>query len=266
MAANEAFDIFIGWDGREAVASDVAAHSLARRTKYKLNITYLKHRDLRRAGQFTRPWLLEAQTGDFIDLIDGKPFSTEFSHTRFLVPSLMHFNGWALFFDSDMIFLSDAARLFALRQPEYAVMCVKHNHVPPYGTHKMDGRDQLRYRRKNWSSFILWNCAHPANAVLTPERVSFMRGTDLHGFSWLKDAEIGELPIGYNYIAGVSPRLPPERGNRPDVVHYTNGGPWFPECQKVPYAQMWLDEYEDWQMRGRHISAVPSMVFEEDRK
>lgn len=259
---NNAIKVFIGWDSREAVASDVCAHSIRKRTEAPVSIQYLKHRDLRKDGHFARPWLIDADTGDFRDLIDSKPFTTEFSHTRFLIPSLMNYQGWALFMDSDMLFLNDIARLFSLCDERFAVMCVKHVHKPAGDKLKMDGRPQLAYHRKNWSSFVLWNCAHPANAHLTENKVNFMKGIDLHAFAWLEDSLIGGLPFSYNYIAGVSPKLPPERGHRPDVVHYTEGGPWFDNCKNVPYAQMWMDEYEDWQANGRHISEVPSVSFE----
>lgn len=261
---DQSLPIYVGWDSREEVAADVCSHSILKRTQSPVKITYLKHRDLRKSGHFARPWLVEGDTGEWKDLIDGRPFSTEFSHTRFLVPSLMKYKGWALFMDSDMIFLSDVKKLFDLADNKYAVMCVKHNHKPNPNTIKMDGRQQLSYFRKNWSSFVLFNCSHPSNAILTTERVNFMKGSDLHSFSWLKDHEIGDLPCSYNYISGVSPRLPPERGGRPDVIHYTEGGPWFPSCQEVPYGQMWVDEYEDWQKNGHAMpSSVSTMRYDE---
>lgn len=174
----------------------------------------------------------------------------------------MEFKGWALFMDSDMVFLSDIRRLFALCDDRYAAMCVKHNHIPPFDAVKMDGREQLRYYRKNWSSFVLWNCSHPSNKILTKEYVGFAKGSDLHSFSWLSDELIGQIPFTYNYIAGVSPKLAPERHGIPDVVHYTNGGPWFDECQDVPYAGTWLGEFSDWQENGKHITSVPSMAHD----
>lgn len=261
MGLDKSLSIFIGFDNREAVATDVCAHSIRKRTKTPLSIKYLKQRELRQQGKFARPGLIESTTGDYIDLIDNKKSSTEFSHTRFLVPHLMNYKGWALFMDSDMIVLNDISRLFAMCDDKYAVMCVKHNHVPPNGLKKMDGREQLRYHRKNWSSFVLWNCGHPSNAQITPERVNFMDGGLMHSFSWLSDKEIGTLPYSYNYIVGVSPKIP-----NPDVVHYTEGGPWFDECKEVPLAQLWIDEYEDWQQTSVHISSVPSRAFEEVRK
>lgn len=256
---------FVGWDSRESVAADVCAHSIRRRSKHRPEIRYLKHRELRKSGAFFRPWAIEGVTGEFTDLIDGNHFSTEFSHTRFLVPFIMQYQGWALFMDSDMIFLSDIAKLFALADDRYAVMCVKHSHHS-IESMKMDERRQSNYFRKNWSSFVLWNCGHEANAHLTVECVNSMSGGDLHRFSWLKDEQIGSLPFTYNYIGKVSPKLPMEANGRPAVVHYTEGGPWFETCRNVPYAQWWLEEYEHWQQFGEHdakISHIRSAMYRE---
>lgn len=256
--------IYIGFDSREAAATEVAAHSIRRRANSPVNIQYLKHRELRKKGIFTRAWLVDALTGGYTDLVDNKPFSTEFSHTRFLVPHLMNHQGWALFMDADMVCLSDIAKLFALRDESKAIMCVKHNHVIKGESVKMDDRIQLGYTKKNWSSFVLWNCGHPANSRLTPEFISTAKGADLHRFSWLPESLIGELPIGYNYIPGVSPKLPIESGGRPLVIHYTEGGPWFENCRNVPYADYWLDEYEDWQAsrEDHQVSEVPTTKYD----
>lgn len=264
MPLPEALHVMIGWDSRESAASEVAAHSIRKRTKSPLDIKYLKHRDLRLSGHFRRHWQMDASTGDYRDSVDGKPFSTEFSHTRFLVPSLMEYNGWALFMDADMLFLTDIEKLFAMRDNKYAVMCVKHKQEIACDKLKMDGRVQLAYPRKNWSSFVLWNCGHPANKQLTQEKVSFATGAYLHAFEWLPEELIGSIPFTYNFISGVSPKLPPECGGRPYVVHYTEGGPWFENCRSVPYSQLWLDEYEDWQNTRQDylISEVPTLAYE----
>ncbi len=179
--------------------------------------------------------------------MDGKPFSTEFSHTRFLVPNLMNYNGWALFQDSDMMWLSDIKNLFAMADDRYAVMCVKHNHAVPQEYLKMDSRLQTKYFRKNWSSFVLWNCSHRKNKFLTTERVNTMKGSDMHAFSWLSDDEIGGLPFTYNFIPGISniPTIDGKKDN-PECVHYTDGGPWFDNYKDVPYAKEWMREYTAW--------------------
>jgi lipopolysaccharide biosynthesis glycosyltransferase len=235
------YKIFIGYDSREPIASSVCEHSIKKRTKSQLQITHVKHRDLRKSGRFSRPWVTIGSTGEWLDLIDGKPFTTEFSHTRFLVPALNEYKGWALFLDADMIFLSDVKKLFELADDKYAVMCVKHNHIVDGRTKKMDDREQLPYQRKNWSSFVLWNCGHPLNRKLTEDKVNKLRGVDMHTFSWLPDSAIGSLPYSYNFIAGVSPIV-----ENIDVLHYTEGGPWFDDKKDVPYADLWLDEYENY--------------------
>ncbi len=250
-------NVMIGWDSREQVASEVAAHSIRKRTRSNLNTHFLKHRELRDRGLFKRHWSIDSDTGNFRDDVDGKPFSTEFSHTRFLVPLLMGYKGWALFMDADMIFQSDIQKLFGLCDDRYAVMCVKHKQEIKYDHLKMDGRPQQGYFRKNWSSFMLWNCGHQANQVLTPEYVSFHKGSDLHQLKWLPEHLIGSLPISYNYISGVSPKL-----DEPDVIHYTEGGPWFSNCMDVPYADLWLQEYESFQ-RDRDdyfVTETPTMA------
>lgn len=205
-----------------------------------------------------------------VDMLDGKTFSTEFSHTRFLVPHLMGYKGWALFMDADMISLSNIKRLFALCDDKYAVMCVKHIYPPKIDAIKMDNRAQRLYARKNWSSFVLWNCGHPSNRDLTVEKVNYMTGADLHGFSWLKDSEIGTLPFSYNFIPGISPKLPPGcnvgKSNipQPDVIHFSDGGPWFESCRDVPYAEFWTQDFESWQRDGdgNKYNEIPTTRYE----
>ncbi len=242
--------IVIGFDSREADLSDICAHSIKRRTFNDVRFSYLNHRTLRKQGMFKRPWGVDAWNGEWRDLVDGNNFSTEFSHTRFLIPALMNYQGWALFMDADMICLSDISKLFAMRQEHLAVMCVQHKHQPKANVRKMDSRLQQQYHRKNWSSFVLWNCGHTANRVLTPERVNTMNGGDLHAFKWLPDHEVGSLPFTYNYISGVSPEIKDKETTKIDVLHYTEGGPWFRECPDVPFAEIWERECADWRDNG----------------
>ena len=60
--------------------------------------------------------------------------------------------------DCDMLVLDDIAKLWALRDDRYAVMCVKHEHEPKEEK-KFLGTTQTRYEKKNWSSVMLFNCA-----------------------------------------------------------------------------------------------------------
>ena len=66
--------------------------------------------------------------------------STEFTFTRFLI-HLCNYKGWALFYDSDVVFLENVDNLFALADDKYAVMCVQHDYTPALRP-KMDGQVQ----------------------------------------------------------------------------------------------------------------------------
>ena len=230
--------IFIGYDTKEKIAYEVLKYSIEEKTKVPVKIIPLYHKELRRQGFFKRPWLINALDGNNTDMIDGKGFSTEFSHTRFLVPALMKFNGWALFMDCDMLVRCDIREVFAHCDDRYAVMCVKHNQKVTR-PEKMDGSQQVSYYRKNWSSFMLINCGHYLNRKLTIDTVNLATGGWLHGFGWLPDTAIGGLPNYYNWIEGTSPGM-----TFPRVIHYTMGGPWFDGYGSVFFAEDWWKAYE----------------------
>ena len=218
--------IFIGWDTREDIAYQVAEHSIKRRSK-DVDIVPLVQKDLRTVQLYTRP----------IDPLS----STEFTFTRFLIPEIMNFNGWALFLDCDIIFLKDVQELFDQTDDKYAVMCAKHEYTVEEGF-KMDGKAQTVYPRKNWSSVMLINCGHPSNKKLTRELVNTETGKYLHRFSWLQDEEIGEFSHEWNWLVGVYNE--PINGS-PKAIHYTEGGPWFKNYRKCEYAKNWNDELID---------------------
>ena len=231
-AGGNPLPIFIGHDGREPEATQVCIRSLLDHATRPLHITRLREPALRHIGLYHRTWHL--RDGRKHDDLDGKPFSTEFSFTRFLVPSLMQHEGWALFCDADFLFLSDVAELFRDANANCAVMVVKHRPLPETGV-KMDNQLQQPYFRKNWSSLILFNCEHPSNQRLTPAVVSQESGQWLHAFSWLEDSEIGTLSADWNYLAGVDPL--PERD--PLAVHFTLGIPTMQGHEHHPYAEDW---------------------------
>lgn len=238
--------VYIGWDSREKIAYDVCRKSIEHNTHSQVRVIPLAHKELRKQGWFTRPWLTDAYTGNWTDLVDGRPFSTEFSHTRFLVPALMNYKGWALFMDCDMVWDDDIKHLFSLCDNKYAIMCVKHIHKPTEGV-KMDGVSQAAYHRKNWSSFMLINCGHPANKILTPEYVSTKPGKELHAMTWLEERQIGSLPQSYNWIEGVS-----VSNVKPKVIHYTEGGPWFENYREVAFSDVWWRYYQRWLDAGEY--------------
>ena len=177
--------------------------------------------------------------------------STDFSFSRFLTPYLAGYDGWAVFMDCDMIMLEDIARLWALRDDRYAVMCVHHNHVPREDTKFLDQR-QTKYAYKNWSSVMLFNCAKCT--ALTPEFVNTASGLQLHQFKWLDgDHQIGELPAAWNHLVGVST----PRGDA-CLVHYTIGGPYFSEYTDCEYATEWFRERDDMLRCDQRVASVPA--------
>ena len=110
--------VFVGYDPREDIAYQVCKHSIARRNKEVL-VRPLVQKELREAGWYTRP----------VDPLS----STEFTFTRFLIPELCDYKGWALFMDCDMILLTDIQELFDQADEKYAVMCVHHDYTPREG-------------------------------------------------------------------------------------------------------------------------------------
>jgi len=218
------FRIFVGWDQREPIAYDVAKFSLERRASVPVQVIPLKLDELRAQGLYRR---------------DTDPLaSTEFTYSRFLTPTLAGFSGWALFCDCDFLWLGDIAGLVQYTTTPKAVYCVQHDYTPKETT-KMDGAVQSAYPRKNWSSLMLFNCDHPSVRKLTPDVVNKESGAYLHRMQWAADDEIGELPVEWNWLEGWNEK-PPQ--GTPKAVHFTRGGPWFPNWQNVDYGDLWRAE------------------------
>lgn len=225
--------VFLGYDSREPEAYAVAESSILRRASVPVSITPLNAQRLADNGLLRRPTDLRGQR---YDIPSNAPASTEFAISRFLTPFLAQ-SGWALFADSDVVFLRDIAELFTLADPRYAVMCVKHANGGATGT-KMDGQLQLAYARKNWTSVFLWNTAHHANRRLSLVDVNERPGRDLHALYWLADAEIGELPPEWNYLVGVQPAQ-----KDPAIAHFTLGIPTLPGVPEIDDHAIWWREY-----------------------
>lgn len=221
--------IYCGYDSREADAYKVCEASIQRFSHHC--ITPLKEIGLRVSGLYDRPYTVTGSQR--YDTRDTKPFSTEFSFTRFLVPALNQYEGWALFCDCDFLFRADPKELLPLCDDKFAIMCVKHDYRPTE-TIKMDNQVQQAYPRKNWSSLVLWNCGHEMNRKMTPKAVNFMPGSFLHAFKWLKDEHIGSIPEKWNWLEGHS-----HLGIDPKAVHFTRGVPSMPGYENVPYADEW---------------------------
>lgn len=224
------YRVFIGFDPSQMPAWNVAQFSLQRTASSRCDVRRVSMSELRAQGLYRRP------TGHhgrgYWDTISGAPMSTGHAIARFLVPSLCHYEGWALFVDGDVLFRADVAALFALTDPALALQVVQHKHDPRERV-KMAGHAQTTYARKNWSSVILFNCAHPANRALTVDLVNSLPGRELHRFCWLDDALVGALPARWNVLVGS------EMDADPALVHFTEGVPDMKGYEHVAYSDEW---------------------------
>lgn len=212
--------IFIGFDARETVSFHVLSESIHSRASEPVSIT---------------PVALP-QLGRLLWRERNSLQSTDFSFSRFLVPYLCDFTGWAIFMDCDMLVLDDIANLWNLRDDSYAVQVVKHDHQPAEAT-KFLGTPQTKYEKKNWSSVMLFNCAKCS--ALTPDYVNTASGLNLHRFNWLENDElIGELPHQWNHLVAYDPHAPVKDISN---LHYTIGGPYFDEYKDTEYAKEWFE-------------------------
>ncbi len=221
-------NFFIGYDSKEDIAYRVCKYSLLKRASTKVNVISLKLDELISKKLYTRN----------VDPLA----STQFTYSRFLVPRLMNFKGWAIFCDCDFIFLNDISNIIKNLDNNKAVYCVKHDYTPKE-KHKMDGQKQTIYPRKNWSSFIVFNCSHPSTRKLSVDTVNSQSGAYLHQFKWCEDDEIGSLDERWNWLEGWTSS---HNQKEPFAVHYTRGGPWFSEWQDVEFANEWKKERDEY--------------------
>lgn len=195
--SNAPLRIYVGFDDRQPVSFTALSTSIYRRCTKPVAIT---------------PIVLPTLPFNRVGL-------TPFTWSRFLVPWLCDFKGWALFLDIDIILQDDISKLFALADDRYAAMVSK---------------NELKFE---WASMILFNCAHPSNRCLTPQYVETARA--LHGLQWLKDDEIGDLPREWNHLVGYDTERPDAK-----LVHYTQGVPAYPETADSEYAEHWKREVD----------------------
>lgn len=213
--------IFIGYDSKVKIAYHVLAESILRNSSTPVTISPINLSNLKNI--YTRK--------------QDPLASTEFSFSRFLVPHLMNYNGWAIFMDSDMVMLSDITELWNLRNEDYAIQVCKHDYTPN-SKNKFLGNNQTIYAKKNWSSLMLMNCSKCK--TLTPEYVNTRSGLELHQFKWLDENLIGSIPLEWNWLVGEYPY-------KKDVhnVHFTEGGPYFKDYKNTEYANEWFKVYDD---------------------
>ena len=197
---NEIADIVVGFDQKEAVAYHTFTQSVIEKSSMPMRFMPLSIGSLTNYKEVHK---------------DG---SNDFIYSRFLVPYLMKFKGWAIYADGDMVCLKDIKKLWDLRDDKFAVQLVKHDYKTKIKT-KYWGNKNEDYPRKNWSSLILWNCEHQAHKKLTPEFIQKQTGAFLHRFSWIKEKKDINL------------------------IHYTIGTPCFEEYQNESLSSFWKKSF-----------------------
>ncbi|MDB2476135.1 hypothetical protein N9X06_04160 [Paracoccaceae bacterium] len=220
---SEILNVYIGFDEKETVAYHTLSHSIISRATKPIRIS---------------PICSEHYKNFFNRQRDPKQ-SNDFSFTRFLVPFLNDYEGHAIFMDCDMMLRDDIFKVFDEIDSANAISVVQHDYTPSE-TVKYLNNVQYVYPRKNWSSFVVWNCAHPKHRILTPEYVQHATGLELHRFKWLNDNEIGSLDVNWNWLVGdyVDPSKDVKN------VHWTIGGPYFKEFSDVDFSSEWFEMHK----------------------
>jgi len=209
-------NIFIGYDTKEEVSYHVLSQSILKNSTSPVSITPIYLNNIRKYFWRERSNLE----------------STEFSFSRFLVPFLMGYEGWALFMDCDMLMQADITELWEMRRDQYAVQVCKHDYTPKNDS-KFLNQTQTKYEKKNWSSFMLMNCEKCK--ALTPKFVNTATGLELHQFKWLESEDlIGDIPLEWNWLVGEYDVI-----DHPKNLHYTLGGPWFDDFKNCDYSDEW---------------------------
>ena len=212
---DEKINIVVGFDQREAIAYHTFTQSIIEKSSVPVFFIPLAVNTLKGYKE------------------THKDLSNDFIYSRFLTPYLNNFHGWSIFADGDMICQSDIKELWDLRDETKALLVVKHDYVTK-ANRKYLGNINENYPRKNWSSLILWNCAHPKHRILTPDFIAQQTGQFLHRFSWLDDNDIGDLPKEWNWLAIEYPQ-----NKSAKIIHYTLGTPCFKDYRDTDMAEHW---------------------------
>jgi hypothetical protein len=205
--------LFCGYDTREAIGFHVFVASVLEHASVPVAITPLDSRGMPEG-------------------------SNSFTTSRFLVPYLCGFKGWAIFADAcDMLMLGDIAQLLEHCNPRKAAMVVPNNYRTRnprkyIGTPmECENRD---YSMKNWASLMLINCQHPAWAGMTPHQVAKQEPLDLLQFRFCDEGDLGFLPDEWNRLVDEGQLI-----NGAEVLHWTAGIPAFEHYRRAPGARLW---------------------------
>jgi hypothetical protein len=239
------FKIYVGYDPRDDLAFRACVSSLLKHTSIELQIIPLKDYELRRHGIYKRPYRVK-ESGQMFDGVDGLPFSTQFSFTRFAIPSIDDTDDWVLFCDADFLWRADVAELLRCAEDGKYLMCVQHDYRPKEET-KFDGMAQQRYERKNWSSLMLMR---PKRIGIPNDALNEATGSYLHRFRFIGDDQLGALPPEWNWLEGWS-----DKAITPKAVHFTRGTPDM--LGNLPYDLEWWKAVSDWRPDMAQHGAFP---------
>lgn len=205
--------VFIGHDSTQEINSRACTHSLNR---HGVDPDWVDLKRMRKMG-YTRKE-------------DG---STEFAYTRFLVPYLCGYKGYAIFCDSDFIW-RDSPELMAPWVEDAPVYCVQHPKMEVASNTKFRGNKNEWYPRKWWSSMMVFNCEHPDIIQnLTLENVNSKSPAWLHRMEWA--SSVGSIPQEYNHLVRYY-----EHNEDAVAIHFTEGTPMYHEYRNDDYAEEWL--------------------------
>lgn len=200
--------ILVGFDTREPMAHHVFCHSVLERTKAR--VAFYPIRGEQRDG------------------------SNVFIYERFKAAEYLGYRGRAIYADGDMLCRADVAELIELAAPGCAVTVAQHDYKTKFPVKYLGNRNE-DYPRKNWSSLMVLDCNAEEWKRIDVDR---MTGKALHRFEFIEDHRIGALPLEWNWLVGEYPHNPAAK-----LVHFTVGGPYFPEYATCDYADEWFDTW-----------------------
>lgn len=204
---NNLIRVFVGYEAVQNIGFLVLVHSIFARCSRPVQVTKLDRYQIERVCQIP------------------KKGAHEFTFSRFMIPYLCNYEGWAIYIDCDQMLVDDIAKLWDMQRDGVSVFHADHK-----------GERQ----QKNKCSVMLMNCAD--GKILTPEYVNSSSWSHLHGLEWAKKTET--FPIRWNYLVSQYPEIPVEQVS---LLHFTDGGPWD---QKKPhqvkdFRSVWLNEYDE---------------------
>lgn len=200
-------EVWIGHDSRWPTVTDVAVKSLKHYASAPVNVNLLDPAKLPKHPGGSR---------------------TQFSMLRFLIPHLMNYKGVALYVDQDVVFLDDAAKLFAEAPTgHWSVACVQHAY-------------QSTVNCPNWASVMLLNCANLTQWALGAYQHESRQW--FHEFQSVPRAEIAPLHPRWNrldYLTGDD-----------GILHLTSGTPV--DAGKVgerPHGKREFELWREWERK-----------------